>query len=86
MTLRISIHHPKSMKANGSAKTWWLDIVTFGGGEATIFAPLDLVERLEQAFHDWEDEVSGRETAPVSDDTDAVTDLPRQRAETMALK
>ena len=44
------------------------------------------VERLEQAFHDWEDEVSGRETAPVSDDTDAVTDLPRQRAETMALK
>jgi len=51
-----------------------------------IFMPLKQAEMIAEAFHNYEDWLSGQETAPISDYTDAIADLSRQQDKARALK
>ncbi len=86
-----SLHGFSRLKAQSHGESSWVRIYAKDHlGEETadmcIFMPLRLAEMLEDAFHAYEDEISGQETAPISDYTDAIADLPRQQEAARMLK
>lgn len=53
---------------------------------ALTYMPAELAERLVEAWHEYDDRLSGRETAPAGEYAAAIADLPRQQEEARKMK
>lgn len=87
MTISANLHRVSAMTAEQHGGATWLKITGESAVETfTVFMPLRQAEMIADAFDDYNDWLSGQETAPISDYTDAIADLPRQQEAARALK
>lgn len=85
--ISVLMHDLKEIRQSAATDDGTLQFRTKDGGTLNVmFLDQRLVERLIEAFHDYDNWLSGQETAPVQDYASAIADLPRQLAEAAKLK